>query len=155
MNVKLKNLIRKLTDSGLLGLLGFLGIICILLIRKKGWLVAYMDASGYIAFLVALLLTLKIGKILENRLRGKAFWFFHSAKSFWGLVFWGATFYTYVTISDLAVKKITGLPDYILFPCSTPPSSEIQLEQAKEFWKLKSYQNFECDTDTDSGAGEW
>ena len=64
-----------------------------------------MDASGYIAFLVALLLTLKIGKILGNWLLGKAFWFFHSAKSFGVLLFWGATFYTYATISDLAVKK--------------------------------------------------
>jgi len=104
----MRYLIGKMSGSGLLAPLGFIGFLCVLYITKNGWLLAYMSTSGYIAFLVALLLTLKVGKILENRLRGKAFWFFYSAKSFWGLLFWGVTFYIYGTISDFALRKITG-----------------------------------------------
>lgn len=155
MNLKLKHLIGKLSISGLLVPIGFIGFFSVLYIRKHGFLLAYMNSSGYIGFLVALLLTLTAGSILENRLTGKAFWVFHSAKSIWGILFWGVTFYIYCTASDFAVKKITGLPDYVLFPCSSPPSSEIELEQAKVFWKLKSHQDFKCETDSDSSRSEW
>ncbi len=155
MSLKQKYLIGKLSVSGLLVPVGFIGFFFVLYIRKHGLLLAYMNSSGYIGFLVALLLTLTVGSILENRLTGKAFWVFHSARSFWGILFWGVTFYTYATVSDLALKKITGLPDYVLFPCSSPPSSEIALEQAKEFWKLNSHQDFECAPNTDSLRSEW
>ena len=42
-----------------------------------------------------------------------------------------------------------------LHKLSTTGSSEIQLEQTREFWKLKSHQNFDCDADTDSETSDW
>jgi hypothetical protein len=140
-----------------------LTIIAGLEIRRKGFLVAYLDASGYVTFGVTILLSylicshlLKIQhnlvvKSYEKSIKTTASRLITITDNsfFRTLVALGIFFAAYSLVLSANQEMLlvfSGQPYHVLFPCSESlVMTDEMKKQAMDFYGKKFFHDFECD----------
>ena len=116
-------------------------------IEKNGFLLSYLKLAGWIFIGVALALTILVSGAIDSAFRKKI----HISRNFriWiGFPF----FFLFFSLNELGsgyiLKNYSGYPLYVLYPCSYPPSPGVEDMEAKRFWRLKPFQDFDCGSDS-------
>ncbi len=140
-----KEIFKKIWKSDLLGPALIVGAFVYIFVSKDGFLLSYLKASGWLIFLASLILTIVMDKKIKNWLSSKG------KSRYWSgilqIPLFFVVLYSLHTISDHAVR-ISGYPDYVLFPCSHEPKSSAEIKEAKNFWKMREFEQFNCDPDS-------
>jgi hypothetical protein len=132
-------------------------------VRRKGFLIAYLDASGYITFGVSIivsyfvcayLLQLQESIILKNyknEISRKVKKFVSMsdnsfARTLFAFVIFFSTHYLVLSINTTMLLNLTDQPYHVLFPCSDSVILTDEMrKEAMEFYGKKYFSDFECD----------
>ena len=126
--------------------LAFVGVIACIFISKNGLLLAYLKLIGWIFFGVTLAITIYVSGLIERACRQK-FSISYKFRTWIAFPLFFLFFYLVEISSDFILRNYSGHPVYVLYPCTHPPSSGEQEAKAKEFWRLKPSQDFDCYSD--------
>lgn len=126
--------------------LALVAVLAYFFISKNGFLLAYLKIIGWVFFGVALVLAIFTSGFIDKVCRRK-FSISYKFRTWIGFPLFFLFFYLVESGSDYVLRNYSGYPVYVLYPCTYPPSLGDQEREAKAFWRLKPFQDFDCGSD--------
>lgn len=126
--------------------LALVAVLAYFFISKNGFLLSYLKTIGWICFGVSLVLTIFTSGFIDKVCRRK-FSISYKFRSLIGFPLFFLFFYLVVNGSHYILRNYSGYPVYVLYPCDYFPSPGEQESEAKVFWRLKPFQDFDCGSD--------
>lgn len=127
-------------------------------VAKYGLLLAYLNASGYLALLICGLLTYQVVARLDAHLRKRSYEQrggvakLRLLRPVLAFSTFSAIFYVlfFIQPDRLAIAYIKGIPVEALYPCSSHPVAPEVERLAREIYQLRSADSFICTTGSSS-----
>jgi hypothetical protein len=133
----------------------FLGVSLLIIfliyegVNNFGLVPFYIKASGPVCFFVSILLTFLFARFLDRKIKIKTSIFlskfkYKFLKYFFPIPVFGIIFWILLFLNHQILLFSTDLSNDVLWPCSAVNLNKEDLRIAKEFYRLRPIDSFEC-----------
>jgi hypothetical protein len=136
-------------DLPFLAFCGFLGLFAFIGIEKYGIVVAFIKISGFFYFFSSIAATYWIYRFIHSYIESRyhlELWRYEGSRSIVTFLIFIALMWAIETSGNNVLIAATNLSKNVLWPCSADFAlTEEETMEARNLWRLKHHQEFQCE----------